>query len=58
MEVSAEKRLPEEDEIAGDHVNPPASTEQENKFQQAIASWRGMLPAECESTVADVIFRY
>jgi hypothetical protein len=58
MEVSAETRLPEEDEVAADHVNPPATTEQENKFQQAIVSWRGMLTAECEGTVAHVVLRY
>lgn len=55
MEVSAETRLPEEDEVVGDHVSQPVTTEQENKFQQAIASWRGTLPAESETAVAHVL---
>lgn len=58
MEVSAETRLPEEDEVAADQVSEPATTEQENKFQQAIASWRGRYPVEYEATDAHVILRY
>lgn len=53
--MSAETRLPEEDEVVGDHVSQPVTTEQENKFQQAIASWRGTLPAESETAVAHVL---
>ena len=41
MEVSAEARVPEEDEIATEELNGGSSVEEENKFQKAIASWKG-----------------
>ena len=39
MEVSAETRVPEDDEV---EAIGATATEEENKFQTALASWRGM----------------
>ena len=43
MEVSAETRLPEEDELSANEAPEAGTSEQENKFQRAIASWRGRI---------------
>lgn len=42
MEVSAETRVPENDEVEVNQAIGTPATEEENKFQTAIASWRGM----------------
>lgn len=57
MEVSAETRLPDGDEVAPGPVNGTGTTAQENKFQRAIASWRGRYLLNSESTVAHRVLR-
>jgi hypothetical protein len=53
MEASAETRVPEDDEA---EAIGATATEEENKFQTALASWRGMSIDSHDYTVTYGLF--